>query len=62
MTSRINITITDEDKIDNLEDALGWVEQELDAEVSRSRGRPASDEISMEEAINELALAYSGKK
>lgn len=60
--SRINITITDEDKVENLENALGFVEQELGAEVSRSRGRPASDEITMEEAINELALAYSGEK
>lgn len=56
----ITITVRDEDQIENLENAIGTVENELDATIRRERGRPAEDEITLADVVDELAIAYTG--
>lgn len=58
--TRLNITISDEQMVENIENAFSFVEEELDVEINRSRGRNGDGEISTAEAVEELALAYSG--
>jgi hypothetical protein len=56
----LTVTLRDDDHIENFENALGFVEKELDASVSRTRGRAKETEITLGEAVNEMACAYAG--
>lgn len=60
MGDQVTVTLTDPDRIENLEDGIAAVEMHVDADVSRSRGRPAADEITMSEAVSRMAAAYAG--
>jgi hypothetical protein len=57
---RLVITITGEEAVENVENALDAAASELDSELSSGRGRPSEGEISVGVAAEELATAYTG--
>lgn len=57
---RLRVTISDADQVENVENAAEAVADEHDVEISTGRGRAAAGEISMAEAVNLMAVAYTG--
>lgn len=60
MTGNLTIQVRDPDRVENIQNAIGHVEEELAADVHRDRGRPPTDAITRSRAIEELAIAYAG--
>lgn len=56
----LQITISDPDHLENFENAVHAVESELNQSLSRGKGRPAANEISLPDVVDELATAYTG--
>lgn len=56
----MTISVNDDEAEQNIREAIGEVEEELGKDVSTGRGKPASNEISVARAIEEMALAYKG--
>lgn len=60
MSETLTITVSDDQTQETIENALRAVEAELDVDVHRQRGRPAAEEITMADAVGEMAAAYDG--
>lgn len=60
MANSLTFSLQKDGQIENVENALTAVEEHLEVTVSRSRGRAAADEITLAEALEELAIAYTG--
>lgn len=58
--SRRRVTLSNEDAIENFENAADAVCEELDVELSTGRGRAKEGEISTATVVEELATAYTG--
>lgn len=61
MTSNeTQVNVRSEDVAENWRNAVRAVEAELGKTLSTGRGRAAVDEITAEDVLNELAIAYTG--